>query len=95
MYEAELVCDSSFGPATAICGVSLLSNFDGTPGNRVVVSVCEDLGRNRICSFDLSLVDTAMDDLYDSCVNQDPDPASPVWISPALTCSAFEVRQLD
>ena len=96
LYEAELVCGSSFGPETAICGVSLLSSFDGTPGNRLVVSLCESLGRNRICSFDLSMVDTAMDSVYDSCVNN-PDPAvitSAVWLSEA-SCSSFTVRLID
>ena len=96
LYEAELVCGNSFGPATAICGVSLLSSFDGTPGNRLVVSLCESLGRNRICSFDLSVVDTAMDSVYDSCVNN-PDPAvitSAVWLSEA-PCSFFTVRLID
>ena len=96
LYEAELACSGSFGDGTAICGVSLLSNFDGTPGNRLVVSLCDPLGRNRICSFDLSMVDTAMDSLYDTCVNS-PDPAvttSPVWLS-ASTCSSFEVRHID
>ena len=94
LYEAELVCSGSFGAGTAICGVSLLSNFDSTPGNRVVVSLCEPF-RNRICSFDLSMVDTAMDSVYDTCVNS-PGPAitSPVWLS-ASTCSSFEVRLID
>ena len=95
LYEAELVCGSSFGPETAICGISLLSSFDGTPGNRLVVSLCESLGRNRICSFDLSMVDTAMDSVYDSCDDQDSAmTASPVWLS-AATCSSFTVRLID
>ena len=98
LYEAELVCGSSFGTGTAICGVSLLSNFDGTPGNRLVVSLCEPF-RNRICSFNLSMVDSAMDSVYDSCVVADPDPAvstSAVWVSdPAVSCAAFEVRLTD
>ena len=94
LYEAELVCSFSFGPETAICGVSLLRNFDGTPGNRVVVSVCEFVGRNRICSFDLSVVDTTMDNLYDSCENSPSSvTTSPVWLF-ASSCSSFAVRFL-
>ena len=94
LYEAELVCSGSFGSGTAICGVSLLSNFDGTPGDRLVVSLCESF-RNRICSFDLSVVDSAMDSICDSCVN-DPNPAgtvSPVWSFP-VSCSEFTVSYL-
>ena len=92
LYEAELVCGSSFGPGTAICGVSLLNSFDGTPGNRLVVSLCESLGRNRICSFNLSMVDIAMDSVYDSCVTA-PDLAvtSAAWLLDA-SCSSFTVR---
>ena len=96
LYEAELVCSGSFGfgSGTAICGVSLLSNFDGTPGNRLVVSLCESF-RNRICSFDLSMVDSAMDSLYDTCADRTASgTTSPVWISPSSTCSEFEVRLL-
>ena len=95
LYEAELVCSGSFGSATAICGVSLLSNFDGTPGSRLVVSVCDPLGRNRICSFDLSMVDAAMDSLYDNCVDRTASgTTSPVWVS-ASTCTSFEVRLIN
>ena len=93
LYETQLGCGPStaIGASTAICDVSLLSTFDGTPQNRLVVSLCET-GRNRICSYNLAEIDTAMDTLYSQCSAGTGTASQPVWIGGSdLSCSGFMV----
>ena len=91
LYEAELECPSSLGSSTAICGVSLLSTFDGTSQNRLVVSLCDQVGRNRICSYNLTEIDATMDSLYTQCSAGTGTVPQPVWIGGSLPCSGFTV----
>ena len=74
-----------------ICGVSLLSTFDGTSQNRLVVSLCDQVGRNRICSYNLTEIDATMDSLYTQCSAGTGTVPQPVWIGGSLPCSGFTV----
>ena len=87
LYETQLGC-GVVGATTEICGVSLLDTFDGTPQSRLVVSLCD---RNRICSYILTQIDTAMDSLYTQCSTGTDMVPQPVWLGGSVSCSQFTV----
>ena len=89
LYEAELVCSGLNVVRAGICGVSLLENIAGSAVKTIVLSVCD--GRNRICSFNLTEIDMAMDDKYTDC-SGGTGTNDLVWGGPSRPCADFQVN---
>ena len=88
LYEAELRCSGLGVIDSRICGVSLLENIAGSAVKTIVLSVCA--GRNRICSFNLTEIDMAMDDKYTECSGGTGSIAL-AWGRPSRPCAEFQV----
>ena len=94
LYEVELECSGLSVVDSEICGVSLLENIAGSAVKTIVLSVCG--ARNRICSFGLAEIDTAMDGKYTDCSGGTGD-IDLVWggLSTTRPCSTnFKVSVL-
>ena len=90
VYEAELECGRT-NELDSVCGVSLLSSLNGVPETTVFLSQCG--GLNRVCSYRLADIDSAMDTAYSQCSEGQGTVLSPVWRGSTLfPCSSFEVR---
>ena len=92
LYEAELECTGLGVVGSGICGVSLLENIAGSAVKTILLSVCGD--RNRICSFSLAEIDTAMDDKYTEC-SGGTGSNDLVWGGLTRSCADFQVSFSD
>ena len=71
LYELGFDCgDRTIGATTRVCGVSLVDDFSGISGPTAVVTICTPgfTGRSFVCVVDVTAVNEAMDDKYDSCI---------------------------
>ena len=92
LYEVELECSGLSVVGSGICGVSLLENIAGSAVKTILMSVCGD--RNRICSFSLVEIDTAMDDKYTEC-SGGTGSNEVAWGGPTRSCADFQVSFSD
>ena len=90
LYELTLECRSSATDNTRVCGVDLVESFAGQTGPLVVVTSCEEDGRNRACAFKLADIDGDMDAYLTGCRTGVHSESDLPW-DVARSCSQFTV----
>ena len=77
LYELRIDCGGgSFPQSSVICGLSVLDSFAGSSDTTVLLARCNSAdtsARNRVCSFRLADIDSAMNGKYTQCAGRTGD----------------------
>ncbi len=84
-YELQLACSASLFE-TIIKGVSVINE------DTLIIGLTADTAtKNRLCSFNITMINTMMDSAYQTCVVEDTGNTNVLW-SPVTSCSNIAIK---
>ena len=97
LYEQAIQCGNIFGSGGVedLCGLSLVEDFSGASGPRVIVSRCrlDRSSDNIVCSYNLTAIDSNMDARYDRC-SMNIGESRLAWLD-AISCQSSAVSLIN